>query len=99
VVLAMMTMSALRGAGDTGWAEVSGSLLLRLGGAAVLLYLLMRYVLPDLVSRMALAGAAADLRHRLGHRAGRAGRLCRLQQGPAPSSPASRWPPRRTARQ
>ena len=53
VVLAMMTMSALRGAGDAGWAEVSGSLLLRLGGAAVLLYLLMRYVLPDLVSRMA----------------------------------------------
>ena len=32
---------------------MSGSLLLRLGGAAVLLYLLMRYVLPDLVSRMA----------------------------------------------
>jgi len=54
VVLAMMTMSALRGAGDAGWAEVSGSLLLlRLAGAAILMYVLMRYVLPPLVSRMA----------------------------------------------
>jgi len=53
VVLAMMTMSALRGAGDAGWAEVSGSLLLRLAAAAVLMYVLMRYVLPTLVSRMA----------------------------------------------
>ncbi|WP_312397320.1 cation:proton antiporter [Stutzerimonas kunmingensis] len=53
VVLAMMTMSALRGAGDAGWVEVSGSLLLRLAGAAVLMYVLMRYVLPTLVSRMA----------------------------------------------
>ncbi len=53
VVLAMMTMSALRGAGDAGWAEVSGSLLLRLAGAAILMYVLMRYVLPPLISRMA----------------------------------------------
>ena len=53
VVLAMMTMSALRGAGDAGWAEVSGSLLLRLAGTAIVMYVLMRYVLPPLVSRMA----------------------------------------------
>ncbi|UPQ83089.1 cation:proton antiporter [Pseudomonas knackmussii] len=53
VVLAMMTMSALRGAGDAGWGEVTVSLALRLAGAAILMYVLMRHVLPRLVSRMA----------------------------------------------
>ncbi len=53
VVLAMMAMSALRGAGDAGGLEVAGSLLLRLGAAALLMYVLMRHVLPRLVEAMA----------------------------------------------
>ncbi|MFU2489332.1 cation:proton antiporter [Thauera sp. WH-1] len=53
VVLAMMAMSALRGAGDADVVEVAGSLVLRLVAAAVLMYLLMRYVLPRLVEAMA----------------------------------------------
>lgn len=53
VVLAMMGMSALRGAGDADWTSVAGSLLLRLMVAAVLLFLLMRHVLPRLVESMA----------------------------------------------
>ncbi|OYD53898.1 sodium:proton exchanger [Thauera propionica] len=53
VVLAMMAMSALRGAGDAAMVEVAGSLLLRLAGAAVLMFVLMRFVLPRLVEAMA----------------------------------------------
>ena len=53
VVLAMMAMSALRGAGDAAMIEVAGSLLLRLAGAAVLMFVLMRFVLPRLVEAMA----------------------------------------------
>ncbi len=53
VVLAMMSMSALRGAGDDSWLVVGGSLALRLASAVVLLYVLIRYVLPVLVERMA----------------------------------------------
>ncbi len=53
VVLAMMTMSALRGAGESGELEVAGSLLLRLGLAALLMFVLMRYILPKVVAAMA----------------------------------------------
>ncbi|HRP24863.1 MAG TPA: cation:proton antiporter [Thauera sp.] len=53
VVLAMMAMSALRGAGDAGVVDVAGSLVLRLVAAAVLMFVLMRYVLPRLVEAMA----------------------------------------------
>ena len=53
VVLAMMAMSALRGAGDAGTLELVGSLVLRVAGAALLLFALMRYVLPALMRRMA----------------------------------------------
>lgn len=53
VVLAMMAMSALRGAGEAASLEVAGSLLLRVAAAALLLYLLMRYVLPRLTAAMA----------------------------------------------
>ncbi|WP_232756615.1 cation:proton antiporter [Thauera phenolivorans] len=53
VVLAMMAMSALRGAREAGLLEVGGSLLLRLALAAVLMFLLMRFVLPVLVHSMA----------------------------------------------
>ncbi len=54
VVLAMMVMSALRGdAGSGSLPTLVASLLLRLGGAGVTLYLLMRFVLPRLVGRMA----------------------------------------------
>jgi Kef-type K+ transport system membrane component KefB len=53
VVLAMMAMSALRGAGEAAALEVAGSLLLRVAAAAVLLYVLMRYVLPRLTAAMA----------------------------------------------
>jgi len=55
VVIAMMVMSGLGGMGEEG---VSGmtlvlTLLARLGGAAVLLYVLMRYVLPRIVDTLA----------------------------------------------
>ncbi|HCN69456.1 MAG TPA: cation:proton antiporter [Candidatus Accumulibacter phosphatis] len=54
VVVAMMVMSALRGDGGEGsLLALAGSLALRLGVAAVGMYLLMRYVLPRVVDRMA----------------------------------------------
>lgn len=60
VVLAMMVMSAMRGSGgaEGGGGEVTllafaGSLVLRIGVAAVGMYLLMRHVLPRVVDRMA----------------------------------------------
>ncbi|WP_243632192.1 cation:proton antiporter [Parazoarcus communis] len=53
VVLAMMAMSALRGADEAGAVEVAVSLLLRLAAAGVLMFVLMRYVLPRLVEAMA----------------------------------------------
>ncbi len=53
VVLAMMAMSALRGAGDAAAWEVAVSLLARVSAAAVLLFLLMRYILPPVVRAMA----------------------------------------------
>ena len=53
VVLAMMTMSALRGHGDDAILAVAGHLALRLVGAGVLMFVLMRYVLPWLVHAMA----------------------------------------------
>jgi len=53
VVIAMMAMSALRGAdGAPGW-EVAVSLLVRVAGAGAALFLVMRYVLPSLVRVMA----------------------------------------------
>ncbi len=54
VVLAMMVMSALRGDGDTSslW-QLAGSLSLRISIAVIALFLLMRYILPNLVARMA----------------------------------------------
>jgi len=53
VVVAMMAMSALRGADQAAGWEVAVSLLTRVAGAALLVYLLMRYVLPGLVRAMA----------------------------------------------
>ena len=56
VVLAMMVMSALRGAdgaSDTAVLDVVLSLLWRIAVAALLLYLLMRHVLPRLTRAMA----------------------------------------------
>jgi Kef-type K+ transport system membrane component KefB len=54
VVVAMMVMSALRADGDDGsLLALAGSLTLRICTAAVGLYLLMRYVLPRVVDRMA----------------------------------------------
>jgi predicted Kef-type K+ transport protein len=53
VVIAMMAMSALRGAdGAQGW-EVAVSLLVRVAGAGAVLFLVMRYLLPSLVRVMA----------------------------------------------
>lgn len=53
VVIAMMAMSALRGAdGAQGW-EVAVSLLVRVSGAGAVLFLVMRYLLPSLVRVMA----------------------------------------------
>ena len=58
VVVAMMTMSALRGTGgasgdETTLLAVLGSLAWRLAAAAALLFVLMRWVLPAVVSAMA----------------------------------------------
>ena len=54
VVIAMMTMSAMRASDDgAGPAAVAGSLAWRLAAAAALLYVLMRWVLPRLVAAMA----------------------------------------------
>lgn len=54
VVVAMMVMSALRGDGGEGsLLTLAGSLALRLGVAGVGMYLLMRYVLPRVVDRVA----------------------------------------------
>jgi hypothetical protein len=56
VVIAMMTMSALRGTGDGAEAtllDVATSLAARLVGAAVLMVVLMRWVLPAVVAAMA----------------------------------------------
>lgn len=57
VVVAMMAMSALRGTGDgggdTGLLDVALSLGWRLTLAAVLMYVLMRWVLPAVVASMA----------------------------------------------
>jgi len=64
VVLAMMTMSALRGHGDDAILAVAGHLALRLVGAGMLMFVLMRYVLPWLGDQ---AGEGA------GERAGRRG--------------------------
>lgn len=54
VVIAMMVMSAMRSDGGEGsLLALAGSLSLRLGIAVVGMYLLMRYVLPKVVDRMA----------------------------------------------
>ncbi len=56
VVLAMIIMSALRGdgsGGEAGVLAVAWHLLLRVGGAVVLIFVLMRYVLPQLMRLMA----------------------------------------------
>jgi Kef-type K+ transport system membrane component KefB len=55
VVVAMMVMSTLRGdgGGDGSLLTLAGSLGLRLAVAAAGMYLLMRYVLPRIVERMA----------------------------------------------
>ncbi len=53
VVLAMMVMSTLRGAGESAVAELGLSILGRVSVAALLMYVLMRYVLPAVVRAMA----------------------------------------------
>lgn len=55
VVLAMMAMSALRADGESeaSWQMVAGSIGARILAAAVLLYVLMRYLLPPLIQLMA----------------------------------------------
>jgi len=53
VVLAMMAMSALRGSADATHWEVAGMLLARLSAAALLMFILMKYVLPTVVRSMA----------------------------------------------
>ncbi|TCP12481.1 transporter (CPA2 family) [Crenobacter luteus] len=53
VVLAMMAMSALRGGDGAPASAVALSLAWRVGAAALLLYLLMRFILPGLVHLMA----------------------------------------------
>lgn len=53
VVIAMLAMSTLRGAGATAFLEVVGPLLARVSIAVLALFVLMRYVLPRLVAVMA----------------------------------------------
>jgi Kef-type K+ transport system membrane component KefB len=52
VVVAMMVMSTLR-TGDLGWFDLMTSLSMRLLIAGVAMFILMRYVLPKLVAKMA----------------------------------------------
>jgi len=49
VVLAMLAMNALRGAGDASSGEVAVSLTRRVAAAALLMFVLMRFVLPRVV--------------------------------------------------
>jgi Kef-type K+ transport system membrane component KefB len=53
VVLAMMAMSALPAGGEAASGQIALSLGLRIGAAALLLFLLMRYILPWLTELMA----------------------------------------------
>jgi len=53
VVFAMMVMSALRDTGDGDHFALAASLALRIGAAVVLMYLLMRYLLPRVVQSIA----------------------------------------------
>jgi len=53
VVFAMMTMSTLRGGADAGFGEVAFSLGWRVTAAAISMFLLMRFILPRVVSLMA----------------------------------------------
>lgn len=53
VVIAMMSMSAMGGSNEGSVLEVGTSLALRLGGAAILTTLMMRFILPRLVEAMA----------------------------------------------
>ncbi len=53
VVIAMMAMSAMRGAGDAGGLDVAASLVARVGVAGLILYALMRHILPPVVGAMA----------------------------------------------
>ncbi len=53
VVVAMMAMSSMRGAESEAATQVIASLAMRLAGAGVLIFVLMRYVLPPLVNAMA----------------------------------------------
>ncbi|WP_217126054.1 cation:proton antiporter [Hydrogenophilus thiooxidans] len=53
VVIAMMAMSAMRGAGEAELWIVAGSLLARVSLAALAMFVLMRYLLPPLVAIMA----------------------------------------------
>jgi len=53
VVVAMMAMSAMHGGGDAAPAEVVASLALRIAAAGAALFVMMRYVLPRIVSVMA----------------------------------------------
>lgn len=53
VVVAMMAMSALRGAGEADLWQVLASLMARVAAAALAMFLLMRYILPRLVRIMA----------------------------------------------
>jgi Kef-type K+ transport system membrane component KefB len=96
VVIAMMVMSALRGdAGEGSLLALAGSLTLRIGIAGLGLYLLMRYVLPRVVDRMAQSQELL-LIFAIAWGTGLArwanGRASRRR--PAPSSPAFRWPRR-----
>lgn len=52
VVIAMMVMSTLQ-SGETGWVDLTLSLTLRVSVAAIAMYVLMRYMLPRLVAKMA----------------------------------------------
>ncbi|MEX2240453.1 MAG: cation:proton antiporter family protein [Burkholderiales bacterium] len=53
VVLAMVAMSALRGAGEAAALEVALSLVARVGAAAALMFVLVRYVVPRVTEAMA----------------------------------------------
>lgn len=56
VVVAMMAMSAMRGADDASMIETVGSLVGRIVVAGMLLFIAMRYILPRVIAMMAQSG-------------------------------------------
>lgn len=72
VVIAMMVVGSLGGGDDAGgWILVTASVAAKLVAAVLLVFGLMRYLLPWLMEIVSRSQTSADLRDRVGHGAGR----------------------------